>query len=80
MNTKEAIIEYIVDELLDDDEDIQGDTSLFEGRILDSIKLLELISELESSNGIKIGTSEVNLDNLDSVDKIVAFLGRKRGE
>jgi acyl carrier protein len=77
MEKSEIILTYIRDELLDDDEEINDDTSLFDARVLDSIQLLSLISFLEASFQLKISTSEVNLDNLDSVEKMLVFLENK---
>lgn len=78
MNKKEDIINFIKGDLLDDsDEVITLETSLFEERLLDSLNLITLIAHLEKTYGIKINPAEVNIDNLDSVGKIIAFLQRK---
>lgn len=78
MSRSEAILTFIRDELLDDDDVVLAeDTSLFESRILDSLNLLSLISFLEKEHGLKIATSEVNLDNLDTVTRILAFLDKR---
>lgn len=78
MDKKEKILEFIRDELLDDDEEqINDETSLFKDRILDSLNLLTLISFLEDEFEIKINSSEVNYDNLDSVVNITDYLDRK---
>lgn len=78
MSRKEAILEFIEDELLDDDdEEIEDDTSLFEGRILDSLNLLSLVDYLEKTYKIKIKTSEINVENLDTLANIDRFLTKK---
>ncbi len=72
------ILDYIKNELLEDESfEIDEDSSLFQDRILDSLNLLSLISFLEDKYSIKVETSEVNIDNLDSVTKITAFLQTK---
>jgi acyl carrier protein len=46
--------------------------------IIDSTGVLELIMFLEEQFGIKVADEEMTPENLDSVDRIVAFVGRKR--
>jgi acyl carrier protein len=78
MDRKNIILEYISDELLEDpDEEISADTSLFQGRVLDSLNMVSLIRFLEETFNIKIKTSEVTVENLDSVEKMLVFLDKK---
>ncbi len=51
--------------------------SFLEAGILDSTGVLQLISFLNESFGIAIADEEVTPDNLDSIDRIAAFLDRK---
>ncbi len=65
--------------LLTRDESVLGDSeSLTERGILDSTGALELVLHLEERYGIKVQDDEFHPDNLDSVEKIVAFVERKR--
>jgi acyl carrier protein len=76
--THEQIRQYIVDEMLEDaDIEITNSTSLFQERVLDSLNLLRLIDYLESSAKIKIASSEIALENIDSIDLIVTFIAGK---
>jgi acyl carrier protein len=59
-------------------ETLQNDTDLL--GVLDSLQILRLVIELESHFTIKVGDSDLTVDNLGSVAKIAAFIGRKRGE
>lgn len=78
MSRKQEILDYIFDELLDDDdEEIEDDSSLFQGRVLDSLQLLTLISFLEKTYAIKVGNAEINIENFDSISNIMAFLEKK---
>lgn len=52
--------------------------SFMEHAILDSTGFLELITYLEESFGIAVGDEEMIPENLDSIDNLVAFIGRKR--
>ncbi|MFL6661586.1 MAG: acyl carrier protein [Rhizobacter sp.] len=53
--------------------------SFLEHHVLDSTGFLELIAFLEDTYSIKVEDDEMVPENLDSVDSIVQFLGRKRG-
>jgi acyl carrier protein len=65
--------------LLSRDESLLGDTESLTGRgILDSTGALELVMHLEEEYGIKVQDDELHPDNLDSVEKIAAFIERKR--
>ena len=78
MLTHEQIRQYILDEMLEDgDIEITDSTSLFRERLLDSLNLLRLIDYLESSAKIKIASSEIALENIDSIDLIVRFIAGK---
>jgi len=60
-------------------QDLSDGTSFLENDILDSTGVLELVAYLEETCDIKVKDDELIPDNLDSIDAIVAYLGRKRG-
>jgi acyl carrier protein len=65
--------------LLTRDESLLGDSeSLIERGILDSTGALELVLHLQERYGIEVRDEELHPDNLDSVEKIAAFIERKR--
>ncbi len=74
---REAMLTYLSDELGVDIEDINDDTLLFTDGYLDSFSVVDLVTYLESSANISISPSEVNLDNLDSVGRIITFVDVK---
>ena len=75
---KETIIEFIRDELLDDDIEINENTSLFKSKVLDSMSLVGLIAFLEESYHIRVKPMEIVFDNLDTVSGILGYIERKR--
>ncbi|MBN2225335.1 MAG: acyl carrier protein [Deltaproteobacteria bacterium] len=78
MSKGEVILSYIREELLDyPDTEIHDDTSLFQDRVLKSINLVQLIVFIEETYNIKVKPSEVNIENFDSIAKILRFLGKK---
>jgi acyl carrier protein len=62
----------------DDESKLKNHDSLLEQGIMDSTGVLELVGFLESQFGIKVVDDELVPENLDSVDRIVAFVGRKQ--
>jgi acyl carrier protein len=74
----DVILEFIRDELLEEDVDIDEDTSLFRDQLLDSMNLTSLIVFLEQTFAIKIKAMDIVYENLDSVRHMLAFIERKR--
>jgi acyl carrier protein len=79
MSTEAAIRNFILENYLftDDQSALSSEDSFLEKGILDSTGILEVIYFLENSFGIKINDEEMIPENLDSVNNIVAFVGRK---
>jgi acyl carrier protein len=51
--------------------------SFIDGGIIDSTGVLELVAFLQETFGIRVEDEELTTENLDSIDKVVAYLGRK---
>jgi len=80
MNYAKEIKDFVVSNFLFGDAGtLQNDTSFLSSGIIDSTGMLEMIMFLENSYDIKIDPAEMIPDNLDSIDRIVQFLGRKKG-
>jgi acyl carrier protein len=74
-----ALVEYIISNFGLEEDELEDNTSLFSDGLLDSFCMVNLISYVESECGITFRPTEVNLDNLDSVARILAFIERKSG-
>ena len=61
-----------------EDASLSDTDSLTACGILDSTGALELVVHLEEHYGVKVLDEELHPDNLDSIDKIAAFVERKR--
>ena len=61
----------------EDDGKLSDDDSFLEKGIIDSTGILELVALLEGKYGVKITNNELEPENLDSINKLVRFLGRK---
>jgi acyl carrier protein len=75
--TSNDILGFLNKQFAVDTGTISVDTGLFSEGFLDSFSIVDLVLFIETSAGIQIDPSDVNLDNLDSVAKIQAFVQAK---
>ncbi len=78
---REELRRFIVDTFLFYDQsgaELDDDASFLENRVLDSTGVLELVAFLEKTYGIKVEDEELDPDNLDSLNRLVAFVERKK--
>ena len=57
-------------------QSITTEELLFSSGLLDSFSMVDLLSFVEDLAGRRIRVVDVNLDNLDSIDRIVALVER----
>jgi len=75
--TKESLIDYITQHCNVTKEDLDDGQLLFSSGLLDSFNMLDIITFIEGRAPITVGPMDVNLDNLDSVDRIIDFVRRR---
>ncbi|MBS2211508.1 acyl carrier protein [Carboxylicivirga mesophila] len=75
---KDQIKTFISEITFIEKETIADDTLLFEEGIFDSMGLLSLITFLDEELGVKTEDSDLNEENFQSINSIVAFLERKK--
>jgi acyl carrier protein len=79
MDIKARVRQHIAETILMTGNVSFGDSdSLLERNVLDSLAVLDLTEFLQSEYGIKIDNDELLPENLDSLDRIAAFVERKR--
>ena len=81
MSVKDKVRGYILENYLFSDDPsalADGDSFLDKG-IIDSTGILEVIYFLEDEFNVSVEDDEMIPENLDSVDNIVAFIGKKQG-
>ncbi len=80
MDVKQKVRQFILKNYLfsTDESALKNDVSLMQAGIMDSTGVLELIMFLEEQFGMKVADEEMTPENLDGVDRIVGFVGRKR--
>lgn len=61
-----------------EDFELKNDSSLLDQGVVDSTGVLEVVSFLEEEFEIEVDDDELVPENLDSIDRIAAFVGRKK--
>ena len=61
-------------------ESLDHDLNLLASDVLDSLAVLELVVFLEERFEIKVADRDLTPENFQSINSVVDFLGRKRGE
>lgn len=80
MSAEQVIREYVLENYLftDDESELDNNDSFLEKGILDSTGILEIINLIEETFSFKVEDDEMIPENLDSVNNIVAYIGRKK--
>lgn len=75
-NVKDIVREYVEEEYLEEDDDIEleNDTPLISGGIVDSFSMVSLKVFLETKYNIHIPDSKATPEAFDSVDNIAELL------
>lgn len=77
---REQLRSYIVDNFLfGDDDGFDDSVSFLDTGIIDSTGILELITFLEEQFSIKVNDDELIPENLDSISKLIDYIGKKLG-
>ncbi len=78
---RKELREFIVETFLfgDESETFEDNDSFMQKGIIDSTGVLELTSFLEEKYGVKVEDEELIPANLDSIENLIGFIGRKKG-
>ena len=77
---QKAILEYVEEEYLEDeDEDLDADTPLISGGIVDSFSMVSLKRFLENKYSISIPDDKATPEAFDTVDKICDLVRECQG-
>ena len=82
MAVENKIRDYVLENYLftDDQSALANDASFLDEGIIDSTGILEVIAFLEEEFEIVVEDDEMVPENLDSVNNLVAFVARKKGQ
>ena len=80
MDVKSEIRKFIIENFLygQDDDSLNDEVSFLGTGIIDSTGVLELVSFVQETYGIRVTDDELVPDNFDSLSKLESFIGRKR--
>ncbi len=77
--TKQELLEYLSNHARDDLSEVTEDTELFSSGLIDSFAMVDLLLFLEKHTGARLGPEDIDLDNLDTIGRIIKFAeSRKR--
>ena len=71
--TRDALLDFLVERQGLDRAELTDQTLLFTGGLLDSFTLVDLMQFLEEEGGFEMSTTEAVLENLDSIERILAY-------
>ena len=71
--------QFVIDNFILDASagELDGEASLTQSGVLDSMGVLELIMFLEERFGVRVPDEDTLPENLDSIDRIVGYVGRR---
>ncbi|MBI5017288.1 MAG: acyl carrier protein [Deltaproteobacteria bacterium] len=81
MDIISQVRKFIFDSFLFDADEsaLNDDDSFLEKGIIDSTGVLELVGWIEETFGFRVDDEELVPENLDSVNRLASFVGRKTG-
>jgi acyl carrier protein len=74
--TKDDIFSFLKSQFAIERSEVDENTGLFSEGLLDSFSIVDLVMYIENTSGIKMQPADVNLENLDSVSKIMNFVSK----
>ncbi len=79
MVTSDGLLAFLEEDLGMEVDEIDLDTPLFSSQLVDSFALVTLMMFLEREADIRIAPVDVNLDNMDTIGRMLAYVDRVRG-
>jgi len=76
--TRDSLTRFLVDKQGIAANDLADETTLFTSGLLDSFTMVDLIQFIETEGELRMDAADVTLDNLDSVERILAYAGACR--
>ncbi len=76
--TKQELLEYLSTHARDDLSEVTEDTELFSSGLIDSFAMVDLLLFLEKHTGGRLGPEDVDLDNFDTIGRIIKFVETRK--
>ena len=77
---RDELVFFLKDSLDVDMDELADDAPLFSSGEIDSFSLVSLIEHIEKQCGFRVKPTEVSLDNMDSVERLMAYIDRRTAE
>ena len=71
---REALRRYITENFRTNGEPFDDDTALFSSGLIDSLGVIEFVTFIERQTGRSIRPTDITLENLDSIRRIVEMV------
>jgi acyl carrier protein len=73
------ILEFMQQDLDIETSGLEPDSPLFSSGVVDSFSLVSLLTFIEEEFDIRVGPADVNLDNFDSLQRMIDYIASKAG-
>ena len=77
MNIRDAVRQYICEELLDDELPVEDDESLLADGMVSSLGMLRLVAFIDESYGITVPPEDFTIENFRTIKTLDAYLSGK---
>lgn len=74
---KEKVLEIFIEVIGDDEIREDLDLDLFEAGLLDSLAIIEVLLKIEEKLGIKLQPTDLEKEDMSTVNKLTAFLEKR---
>lgn len=74
---REKLVAWILEHAPLDAAQLGDDAPLFSSSLIDSFVMVDLLLFLEQETGRSVPTGDVNLENLDTIGRILAYCARQ---
>jgi acyl carrier protein len=78
--TREKLVDFIRTQVGVDSSSLTDETPLFSSGLIDSFSLVSMMSFLETEGKFRINPSDVSIDNMDSIGRILRYTQRVSAE
>ena len=69
-----VVHDFIIEEFLYGDGDVDPDEDLFEAGVLDSMTFLRLLEFLDQRFGVEVHMGDITMDRFNTVNRVVGYL------
>ena len=75
--SESMLFEWLIENVYAEKDELDKESKLYSSGLIDSFSLMDLVVFIEKQSKIKIGASELTLENFDTVERILNFVEKK---